>query len=848
MSEKSYYISDLRSKFTESKVAIFIGAGLSVGAGLPDWDQFVVDLAAESGVPEDWNYLMIAEAFVKLPNGKAKLFSRIRERLLLPTQLTETQKMVARLPTKVFVTTNYDFLFDNALNEERGRVLPVWTSSQLPFYQDILYIKLHGDLNDPNSIALTKSNYRRHFREEESLFSELQSIFAKNVVLFLGYSHRDPDIEFIIEEIRHKFGEFGQPIYSVQFDADRERVKYLALSGITVINLHARDKSNSAREKALQEFLHELTSESGWALPPRSSTLPPVATFSTGQARVAVKKQLQEYLEKQDTFSQEKIIKTADGFQRKQRGRMVPFEVATHLNREFTFIDLLQNDSTKIDYLQRYLDAFFEKAVADSYEKCSRNLAAQINSNDTLAITEYSRVIRRALETLSKESPSVFSSLTFIVVHRGGLLLVEDEPSRMADEIKDMGGEPISISFDQWVEFMLGHTKQFDFQRIDKVLFGVEGFLENGDVIFPQVVKEMEQLGTARQSRNNPLSDAKIIAAGESYKVCKSDSEILNILTDPHYSIINHTYFDSIVTDIETFLPGPERKFDLSRCLEHIDSLCDDVRPSIWPKGNLLPIRNLSKPICRRIKLVVCDIDGTITEDQKIPEKTLRSFSRLREVGVDTVLVTGRSAEWASALTCYLPGILGIIAENGGVYIEPADSEVKIHLISGLMEKDIPKIQAKLQQCFAAVKLVYPEATLASDNFGRMTDLTFKVVPGIDPEVIRRIAKEHRIEFTYSNIHFHLQGTRLDKGSALLVVADRYLRIDSSQVKDTVATIGDSVNDKSLFDKCKFSVTIGVRNILSELNVLGTTVPIFVTLNKEAEGFEEVAKHICSCH
>ena len=841
----SHIVPDLVKALAKGQAAVFVGAGLSAGAGLPDWSGLVAQLAKEADVPEDWSFLMIAEAFLKLPNGRHTLIRRIQERLLATALPTETHKIVARLPVEFFITTNYDLLFDKALEEVRGRAQPVWSSRQLPFSGAVVYIKLHGDLNDPESIVLTKTDYRNLFRREKTLYTALQNLFATRTMLFLGYSHRDPDMAFIIDEVCHELDQYRPPVYSVQFDLDAAAVRHFDLNGITVINLHARDTSSAAKDEALREFLEEVGSDAGWAVPTTPAVVS-VATFSTGQALEAVKSDLVQHVRGQPAVSPGDVMRIARECQEKQRGRMVPFEDFTRLGREFSLMELIRDGEFRNRYLIEYLETYFAEIVGKSLAQCSENLAKEIGGDDVLVIAEYSRVIRTALEKVAKKDPELFSSLTFVIVNRKDLLLQRDEPDRMANEIAHLGASPKRVSFERWMELISAQEPDAELPRIDKVLFGAEAFLASGELLFPQNIKQMEvsRLANARHSGGS-LRHATIIAAGESYKVFPRGSEIMRLDRDAHYSVIPHSTFDLIVTDVRSFSPGPDGQFDLRPCLLRVERACDSIRSRVWPERFPLPLRNLSDEACRAFGVCACDIDGTITDGHKLTEGTIRSLLELSKHDVSVILVTGRSGGWAAALACYLPGLCGVIAENGGVYVRSNGAEVTTRLLGGLAEKELPAVRGALQRCFSEVRRTYPDAQEASDNHTRITDFAIQLAPAIDPADVAKIAERNGLGFTYSSVHLHLQGSHCDKGTALCQVLSDEMGFLEEEVKYKVITIGDSINDAPLFNVERFKYSVGVRNILPEIEALGDKRPRFVTLRTQAQGFGEVAEQIC---
>jgi hydroxymethylpyrimidine pyrophosphatase-like HAD family hydrolase len=213
---------------------------------------------------------------------------------------------------------------------------------------------------------------------------------------------------------------------------------------------------------------------------------------------------------------------------------------------------------------------------------------------------------------------------------------------------------------------------------------------------------------------------------------------------------------------------------------------------------------------------------------------------RLGRVGCRVLLVTGRSSGWAAALCRYLPGVSGVVAENGAVFLEGGTgSDVPL-----LLDREgDANAAARIEACLTEVLNFYPEAVLGSDNFSRLTDRTIEVASNIDPDEIGRIARRFDLRHTYSSVHHHLSVSSLDKAAGLALALE-HQHSSVVDMRREVVTVGDSFNDASLFDRETFAVTVGVRGVLRYLDVLGDRFPEYVTMADEGHGFNELCKQI----
>jgi hydroxymethylpyrimidine pyrophosphatase-like HAD family hydrolase len=418
------------------------------------------------------------------------------------------------------------------------------------------------------------------------------------------------------------------------------------------------------------------------------------------------------------------------------------------------------------------------------------------------------------------------------------MLLVDDEPSRMAEELTAMGASPYQISFSDWVEYLLTGSDPANIGRVDKILFGVEAFSMTGDVVFPQIVKELDALRN-RKLGGSGARNAEVIAAGESYKVCRDHREISKMISHPYYTVMPSALFDFLVTDVSELRPSDYSQVRMQACVEHVQAAADDIRATLWPSGEPLPVWNATKRKLATVKAVAADVDGTVTADGHIQPSTLTMFEQLQKSGRKVVLVTGRSAGWGAALARYLPGLAGVIAENGAILILAADEETSpIVLDKNFADDSAPSIIAA-EECLAEVLSRYPTARPGTDNYCRISDRTIEVSDDIDPDVIRGIATNHGLRHTFSTVHHHLSRSSLTKKTGLLLALNQHISPGISLETDVI-TVGDSVNDAPLFEPDTFAVTVGVRSVLQFLPSLGNCVPNYVTLASGGAGFNEI--------
>ena len=251
---------------------------------------------------------------------------------------------------------------------------------------------------------------------------------------------------------------------------------------------------------------------------------------------------------------------------------------------------------------------------------------------------------------------------------------------------------------------------------------------------------------------------------------------------------------------------------------------------SLKPVADLCDNKALSN-----LRLVASDMDGTLTKNGKFTPALLRSLEKLAAANIQVLIITGRSAGWVQGIKNYLP-VIGAIAENGGLFFPGMREEPE--LLTPI--EDLTVYRQQLAETFQYLKSKFPDLIESGDNRFRLTDWTFDVLglSNSDLETIEELCLEQNYGFTYSNVQCHIKPLEQDKATGLMQVLSQYF---PQWEPEQIITVGDSPNDESLFDKSKFSLSVGVANIMDYAEKLRHR-PVYVTNNKEVEGFCELVE------
>ncbi len=214
---------ELAEKATRGGLSLFFGAGVGVGAQLPTWNELLREIAQKAGmdrtatdnlldarrdVRDQASYL---EAELGDPEELHKIVVAIIGKHRHHYGLAHA--LLAGLPVREAITTNYDELFELAWDRAAaepcldGQGFAVETrTSIIPHGRqpghDRWLLKLHGCVSRPDSIVLTRESYIRFSSQWAALEGILQATMLTRHMLFVGFSLRDDNFIRILDAVR----------------------------------------------------------------------------------------------------------------------------------------------------------------------------------------------------------------------------------------------------------------------------------------------------------------------------------------------------------------------------------------------------------------------------------------------------------------------------------------------------------------------------------------------------------------------------------------------------------------------------------------------------------------------
>lgn len=219
--------SQLAELASTGHLALFLGAGVSMGSGLPGWFgllHVIEDLFTANGTPAErklgnatkWNPLVMADLLDGIcssrpdRNGvRASLKSRLcecideygrRPGLLL--------SLLVSLPCQSVVTQNYDRLIERAFEcWSVGDKISSKTLSVIPYRPrrnaQHWLLKMHGCTSACKEIVISGKDYEQYDSSRyKALGGLLQASLMTKHLLFVGFSLTDPNYLNMVEQVR----------------------------------------------------------------------------------------------------------------------------------------------------------------------------------------------------------------------------------------------------------------------------------------------------------------------------------------------------------------------------------------------------------------------------------------------------------------------------------------------------------------------------------------------------------------------------------------------------------------------------------------------------------------------
>jgi hypothetical protein len=224
------------------RCGVFVGAGLSVAAGYPSWEDLLknlIDRAYKQKIIDTkkkkellalarahGKWLMVAQE-ISDSYGQPQFHNELGLMFeAVGAAPTDAHKLITEINFRFVVTTNYDQLIETAYLPRLHRIPKIFTHPDTADFADSLWkeeffiLKAHGDLQRKSTIILTEKDYRSLSYSSPGYRALLAAIFTTKTIFFVGASLNDPEIQLLLRSLHDAFQGAGQHHFALIANSD----------------------------------------------------------------------------------------------------------------------------------------------------------------------------------------------------------------------------------------------------------------------------------------------------------------------------------------------------------------------------------------------------------------------------------------------------------------------------------------------------------------------------------------------------------------------------------------------------------------------------------------------------
>jgi hypothetical protein len=268
------WYSELRDHYWQGRLIPFIGAGVSASVrwtegGVekrgPSWSEMVDQAARDLGFDNPdllrvrGTDLQILEYFrIKNHGHLSKLTNHLYAEMRPPDEDLRKSKIHERLARmekcQIIYTTNYDDFIERALSLHGRSCAAVAVEAQMGrrdsgSHEDHCeVVKFHGDFNYPEYMVVSESHYEQRLTLSTAMDLRLRADMLGRVLLFVGYSFRDPNVSYLFRLVNEHFrllpgSATGRRAYILSPDPSDFEIQLFRARNIEVLPIRSRSRT-----------------------------------------------------------------------------------------------------------------------------------------------------------------------------------------------------------------------------------------------------------------------------------------------------------------------------------------------------------------------------------------------------------------------------------------------------------------------------------------------------------------------------------------------------------------------------------------------------------------------------
>jgi len=222
--------SALNQAVKDDNLVIFVGAGVSINSGLPNWNQLIENTLNDDSFEianSDYYLQGLSRGLLDpidlldmIKKDKKKILTSFEKQILKEPDNTDIQEKICAISTKL-VTTNFDTLLEKSLPSARVITHDSKYNLSKIDTEEKFILKVHGDISSIDKCIIFKDQYKNLYDSETLSTFELKKILSSRSVLFIGFSFTDPYVKELFDYIEKLHDGFGEEHFIVSiFDVD----------------------------------------------------------------------------------------------------------------------------------------------------------------------------------------------------------------------------------------------------------------------------------------------------------------------------------------------------------------------------------------------------------------------------------------------------------------------------------------------------------------------------------------------------------------------------------------------------------------------------------------------------
>lgn len=226
-------IKEINKARTNNRLVIFVGSGVSNNSGVPTWKGLIETIAKKINYNENCNgcdsietscpkedccerFNFTATEFLRIPEyyyqsaHPDEYFQTITDTLKCDKESNAVDEMILDIAPHHIITTNYDTLLENSASIKTANYKVIYEDKDLlSNASDGYIIKMHGDIDHPQTIVLKESDYIDYEQTHPLISTYIKSLLVNHTFLFVGYSLNDNNLNLIIGWINYFCKQYG---------------------------------------------------------------------------------------------------------------------------------------------------------------------------------------------------------------------------------------------------------------------------------------------------------------------------------------------------------------------------------------------------------------------------------------------------------------------------------------------------------------------------------------------------------------------------------------------------------------------------------------------------------------